>query len=477
MSKAVGRRLLLAGCALAALCAVWAAIGLARGSFDDFARREPLTWLYLATDAWLAAFATLITIRRGDTSDARLIALILLALAFGDLPIWIETGSASADKALNVIAALILIGSTALLAYYFSRFARPLSPLRRVLTGFVYASSIVQAVVVAAAFAAAWQTLLWSFLEIGSLLCGILAAAAAHGAERRRIAWAVASFAPALGGYAVWHTIMLVAPSSPVDVFFRTFESCLWLLAPVALSYSLLTHRFIDIGFVLNRATIFALVTLIVVGIFVVLEWSLGMLFEHMSGGTNLSINVIVALAVGYSLRFIHAQVDRAVDTLFFKKRHENEMRLRRFAREAEFISDRETLLRRAVDVVRDSTGAQSIEILLERGGVYRSAASTSSNGHVVDANDPVILSMKAWHEPIALHAVKSAIHGDLAFPIGVRGAVAGVLVCGAKETGESYAPDEADALDEVARGIGSTLGGLHEQPFDVVGIESHRSR
>jgi hypothetical protein len=41
------------------------------------------------------------------------------------------------------------------------------------------------------------------------------------------------------------------------------------------------------------------------------------------------------------------------------------------------------------------------------------------------------------------------------------RGELVGVLVCGAKQDNEVYAPDESDALREVAQGIGSALAVL----------------
>lgn len=41
------------------------------------------------------------------------------------------------------------------------------------------------------------------------------------------------------------------------------------------------------------------------------------------------------------------------------------------------------------------------------------------------------------------------------------RGDLVGVLVCGPKLDGESYAPDESDALLTLAQGVGSALGAL----------------
>ena len=41
------------------------------------------------------------------------------------------------------------------------------------------------------------------------------------------------------------------------------------------------------------------------------------------------------------------------------------------------------------------------------------------------------------------------------------RGKLAGVLVLGERKGGESYAPDEIEALSQFAHGVGSALGAL----------------
>jgi GAF domain-containing protein len=75
-----------------------------------------------------------------------------------------------------------------------------------------------------------------------------------------------------------------------------------------------------------------------------------------------------------------------------------------------------------------------------------------------VDENDPTILALRESARAVDLHGHASEVRGEYAFPMISRGALVGVLVCGAKRDGDAYAPDERDALEEVAQNVGTSL-------------------
>jgi hypothetical protein len=60
--------------------------------------------------------------------------------------------------------------------------------------------------------------------------------------------------------------------------------------------------------------------------------------------------------------------------------------------------------------------------------------------------------------QPVDLHRGGSALHGEYAFPMLSRGVLVGVLVCGPKRDGDAYAPDEREALAELAQCVGRQL-------------------
>src|SRR5579864_1521279 len=138
-------------------------------------------------------------------------------------------------------------------------------------------------------------------------------------------------------------------------------------------------------GFALNRATIFTIVSLIVIGSFVVLEWALNEWIRNVNHITSTILNIALALCLGLSIRAIHSRVDHVVDRLLFRKRHEDESALRRFAHEAAYISNMNVLLERTIDVVQERAQAAHARIVL-------------TGDSEVDPDDEALVAMRTWH-------------------------------------------------------------------------------
>ena len=153
-----------------------------------------------------------------------------------------------------------------------------------------------------------------------------------------------------------------------------------------------------------------------------------------------------LALALGLSIHPIHVRVDRLIDASFFRKRHEAEQALRTFAKEAAFITDPDTLIVRSREVLERNADCSWVDIALFDG--------VSRYGDV-DENDPAIVTLRTSHQMVNLHSTDSVLRGEFAFPMSARGRLVGVLVIGPKRLGESYAPDECEAIAALAHGVG----------------------
>lgn len=90
-----------------------------------------------------------------------------------------------------------------------------------------------------------------------------------------------------------------------------------------------------------------------------------------------------------------------------------------------------------------------------EDGGVYVRVSGT------VNENDPAVLSLRAWLTPLDLNGTGSALIGETAFPLRVRGELTGFLVAGHKLSAEAMAPDEREALALLAHNAGLALDSL----------------
>ena len=232
-------------------------------------------------------------------------------------------------------------------------------------------------------------------------------------------------------------------------------------LMPVGLAYVILRHRVIDVGFVLNRAVVYTAVSIIVVGIFVIVETLLAKYVENTSHVTSIAVQLAVALLLGFSIRFVHARVDRFVDSALFRERHLAEAAIHAFAQEASYVTDPGVLLSRCVKTVERYARARNAGIWVADGAVYRAQMHTFAVAPDVDENDPAVLSMRARRVSVHVRDCDSTLPGTLAFPMIVRGELLGILVCGPKIDDDLYDPDEESALASLASSVGHALDAI----------------
>ena len=428
---------------------------------------------------WLTLFAALIAWRRPYVPGNLLLSTSLVLFAVGTA---VSGGLGGGSFAAPWAWAYIVISifniafpiAVAFSAAYASIFARPFSRVRFLALWLCYLMSAASVAITCAQIIGVitlWFDPMSLFMPalsyplfaaiFAALASGALAIAWSRGVERQRAAW---SLIPLAGLSIAISTTTFVAASAQtyagyVAAYGIFAAACF--ITPVVLTYVALNRRLIDIGFVLNRAVVFAFVSTIVIGAFVLAEWAASQWFVSASHATSAAIGMAVALGLGLSLRYIHRYVDHFVDRVFFRKRHDDEAALRRFAHESSYITDRTTLLERTEREVKEHTSAGEVALLIRDGSA--SYASASNGERVtVSENDPGILALRAWHKPVDLHTVsESALRGEFAFPMISRGELVGVLICGAKHDNEVYAPDESDALLTLAHEVGTTLGTL----------------
>lgn len=461
-------------------------------------------WTYVVWECatlWLLLFAALIAWRRPYVDNNLLLSTVLVssgiaivsALVFFAWP-WSWAYVAS-----------ILIGQTevisvALWATLASAFARPLSPLRRLALALCYTAVGIWIVFgngtpdrsVGLAPLLGMLTMwfdptrfigpAWTLTEVAAVVvatvCSVLALLASRGVERQRAGWLLGPC-----------TMLFWAAAVPLLTFhFGSYAmtlnsgalySVIAMVAPLVLTYAALNRRLIDVGFFLNRTVVFAIVSSIVIGTFILVEWAAGEWLVNASHTTSVIVGMVVALALGLSMRYIHRYVDRFVDGVLFHKRHEDETALRRFAHEASYVNDRAALVDRTLKTVSEHTTALTFDVWLRNGSAhYLSVAHPDSAP--IGEDDPAFVELRAWSKPVDLHRVDdSLLDGELAFPMASRGRLVGALVCGPKREGEAYAPDETEALAVLAHGVGGALDVLEargEQSSETVMRELARS-
>ncbi|HTU69110.1 MAG TPA: hypothetical protein VMF11_02225 [Candidatus Baltobacteraceae bacterium] len=426
-------------------------------------------WLSCFADFWILGFAALIGWRRADVPEARVLCLLLVSsniYAALDPGSWIGP-SPLADAIAAGIGIAALAAWAALLATFASLVARPLSRVRIALVMLAYASAAAFSAFEIVRLVALWNGWLpWVAQSLGpewnmtdgavpfvlAIACAWASFAATRGAERSRVAWILL---PLTIWYA-FEALSFVAPSlwpnaqrGSALITAYALANVGSFIAPLGMTYALFNRRVLDIGFALNRVAIFSGVSIVVVGAFVLVEWALGSWLQETSHTTSLAVGAVVALLLGFSIRFVHDRVEHLLDRAFFRKRHEDEEAIRRFAREAAYVTDPAIVIERTVGVLERHAGASFVALAL-----------TNGNGKygAVGENDPAIVSLRTWHRKLDLHGVDTQLRGEFAYPMVSRGRLIGALVLGPKRSQESYAPDESDAIEDLAHHVGGAL-------------------
>ncbi|HEV3153450.1 MAG TPA: hypothetical protein VGZ02_06590 [Candidatus Baltobacteraceae bacterium] len=413
----------------------------------------------------MCIYAALIAWRRCDRRHARVLSLMLSMFVIGEnsSPQNILLPWPGAMAVLELVSQVAYVLPIPLFALFACSIAQPLSRARAVaeVTTYVFAgAALVIGIGIAVGITFLWidpvglfYKPVWTMPQnaayVAALVCGFMAIAAAQGAERQLVAWATWSVTILFVCQIVATVGEEIAPTYNAYVAYVVIGNTGVFLAPIGLSYALLNRRLLDIGFALNRAAVFTALSVIIVGTFFVVEWALSEWIRDVSHLTGVVVNVTLALVLGFSIRAIHSRVDHLVDQVFFRKRYEDEQALRDFAQEAAFISNPVVLVQRAIAEVEDHAGATGVDIVL-------------ADDPRLDRDDEALVALRTFHRPVELRKYQTALKGEYGFPMSSRGDLIGVLVCGLKRGGEAYAPDEFDAIAQLARSVGAALDVLH---------------
>jgi len=394
----------------------------------------PLDWYGRLANAgvlWMLLFATILAWRRADNREARTLALLLLLMNIGigfQAQNWVTPWPAL-DATLECLSWSISAAGIVLLATYAMLFARPPNALRRTLAWASYA----------AAAASGLLGLLWGLstmfgiTTVGALtraqisdltseptyflplLCLLATIPHTRGVERARITWASIPLVPL---YLVF-TLPEYLLGSAIGYAMVYLDNIVVFLAPLGLTYSLLSRRLLDVGFALNRAAVFAVTSLLLAGLFAGLQWVANAFLTGIVRVHNVIVDMAIVVIVYYAIRISRRQTDAIVSRLFFAARNRRLEALREMASMVDEVPDAEAIAPFAVEYLRTQVGIE---------------AAVSLPGP-----DGELIPIEAgWRE------------FGVAFPMLVRGQVRGILFCRPPDDGE-FAPDETFNLEQLA--------------------------
>jgi hypothetical protein len=296
-----------------------------------------------------------------------------------------------------------------------------------------------------------WMEMVLAVGALGLFARGI---ARTHGIERRRLV--VLALAAAIGVSADLYGFF--GPS-----IYNELQGNLALAAAAlmtaGLAYAILVDRLFDIGFVINRAVVLAIISAIVLPVFVLIELLVGEHVKEIGTVYGTVIGLGGAVAIGMFLRPLHRRVDVFVDQVLFAARHRNANAILSFAEDCDEIETRERLLDRTVETVRRFGRVVGCGIMLaDDHGNLREAHAWNMVPQSFDRDSLVTLRLRNSRRPLERGAGSPLDCADVAFPIPGRHRLAGVLMCERPPRAEPYSPEEFEALRKLAHNLGTAL-------------------
>jgi hypothetical protein len=284
----------------------------------------------------------------------------------------------------------------------------------------------------------------------------------ASAAQRLRLRWVTSSSAIFVAAIFLINSPIFGPIASPF------IARGMFSLSLMGLLYGVVRTRLLDFSVVLNRTLVYAATTSLILGLFALFE----SLIERVAVGerASLLLDLLVPLALGASLTTVHRRIDGLVERLIFRRQYLQESALRRFAREAAFVSTPDGLMELTVTELRRHIGAPWVA--LYESGPLGFALARQCGEHAlpecVDIDDPSVIALRARELEVDLHDRGGVLRDKgYAFPLHVRGQLLGLLVIGLRPE-EHYSSEERELFAHVAHEVGAALFALQAQSSEA---------
>ncbi|HET9343854.1 MAG TPA: PDZ domain-containing protein [Candidatus Eremiobacteraceae bacterium] len=284
------------------------------------------------------------------------------------------------------------------------------------------------------------------------------------GASRQRLRWMIAA-------------LLIVVPAHyiagwfyPGPLSYGAYASLIAIQAvlPLTAAYAMFRKRVVDVDFVVSRTLVYGVLTVSLVAIFSLLDAVLSRSFAE--SRVSLSIDIIVALLLGFSLNSAHRRVDVVIDRVIFRERHRAELQLERSANGIIHASDEDTVSQTLVRLPIEALRLTGAAVYRMDGAAFTKAAASGqfvSLTGSVGRNDALPLYLSSEHQPVRLDSLPLSVFGEshgtasvvLAIPVTMRGELDGFVVYGAHRSGADIDPDEQRALVPLVRNAATAFG------------------
>jgi hypothetical protein len=232
----------------------------------------------------------------------------------------------------------------------------------------------------------------------------------------------------------------------------------------VIIAYAILRQRVIDVGFAINRAIVYAVLTgLMLVG-FGVVEWFVDHVLEFEERKKSVLIDGALALGVFLLFHRLQHWISHTVEHVFFRSWHVRAAALDRFLETSEHFTDPEALCKAlldALDAYTESVGS-ALHGRDSQGRFVLVHATLPGAAPALGANDSIVVKLKAAPtKPLLIESPAERNVENWAFPLARRGELVGFVRLGEKRSRDVYRPDQIERVSRTVRQVGFDLYAL----------------
>jgi len=231
------------------------------------------------------------------------------------------------------------------------------------------------------------------------------------------------------------------------------------LVPAVAVLYTILKHRVIDVNVAISRAVVYAVLSTIIVGIFALVDMFFSSALSASRAG--LFADMALALVLGFSFNALHARVDRVMDWLIFRSRHRAEEHVATVASAIPYARTVEHVNRLLIDEPVRAFGLADGVLMRVEGdgdlGFVHAARGRPGEAPTEDA-ESLIAILRAQRKPYRL----TERHMALAMPVFSEMELEAIAFYGTHSNGTDVDGDEIMLIERAAVAAGAAFARFH---------------
>jgi hypothetical protein len=290
-----------------------------------------------------------------------------------------------------------------------------------------------------------------------------------RGEPRQRLRWVIAAGAVALTGYSLGVPLVLglFGRTTNAEILVNLANAILVAVGIITLTYAVLRHRVIDVGFVISRTLVFAVFTGLLLVLFAAVEWLVDHFVHVRQRESSVLMDGAIAVAIYLIFHRVRNWIERLVERVFFRASHARQAALQHFLDIAPNFSEPNTLAEAFVEAVDAYAGSQGSGIYRrgESGRFVVEKSTLNSMPREVAADAEVIIGLRESPKPYYLGRLGLASPA-LILPAVRRSELVGFLAIAEKIDRTVFRPDEIESLLRAVHQVSSDFYALQLERF-----------